>query len=319
MSETHSCKNTFRRTTSLTETILKKDFAAVEQVNSSSEPGKDCSQHMSQRLQFGKKVFSADWRGSWRKYEWLFYGKSGPSGTPMVRFLMRVSVLIDSPFRFIVTSSERSTSRRWKVFPEWLDVYYCYYRYSLLKFHTDRSKIGHLFEFLPLLSPRHGREVGTLWIPFYRLQGTRPTTSATDVATHVVSPVCNDFASPKVKRTGNFMKFPVRTLKFENPNCQISKSCSSSFDHSHSKKEKNHGFLRNSARMQTSNFIPPLVKMPSYSMYFCGYCSTASTKVQKYSKCLLGGNEKSSFTEFRTILQCEKNSNFLYFKKAIDC
>ena len=60
-------------TTSLsTETILKKDFAAVEQVNSSSALGKDCSQHMSQRLQFGKKVFSADWRVSWKKYEWLF-------------------------------------------------------------------------------------------------------------------------------------------------------------------------------------------------------------------------------------------------------
>lgn len=136
----------FRITTSLsTETILKKDFAAVEQVNSSSPLGKDCSQHMSPTVAIGKKVFSADWRGSWRKYEWLFYGKSGPSGTPMVRFLMRVSVLIDSPFRFIVTSSER----RWqagdeKFVPEWLDVYYCYYRYSLLKFHTDRSKIGHL-------------------------------------------------------------------------------------------------------------------------------------------------------------------------------
>ena len=58
MSETHSCKNTFRITTSLTETILKKDFAAVEQVNSSSAPlGKDCSQHMSQRLQLAKKWF----------------------------------------------------------------------------------------------------------------------------------------------------------------------------------------------------------------------------------------------------------------------
>lgn len=47
----------FRITTSLTETILKKDFAAVEQVNSSSPLGKDCSQHMSQRLQLAKKCF----------------------------------------------------------------------------------------------------------------------------------------------------------------------------------------------------------------------------------------------------------------------
>ena len=105
-------------------------------------------------------------------------------------------------------------------------------------------------------SPRHGRKVGTLWIPFYRLQGTRPTTSATDVVAHVVSPVCNDFASPKTRRVACVAQSQGNSMEplSENPNCQFISLTLRLIIRIPRKKRID--FFRTSPCIQTSKFIP---------------------------------------------------------------